>query len=136
MKKASILRNARLFADLLIVLCSTRAATKSGIKGDIVQDSDGAAVADVAVNVSALNHGKVINIRTNRCAQYRAPSQRVAAFHSNASAPTIPAVKSRNVVFSVARGRRIDLSRNVREGNVTTIDAGDAERGSPRRRIG
>jgi hypothetical protein len=136
MKKASILRNARLFADLLIVLCSTKTGAQREIKslsGVVLGD---AAAADAAVKASKTNTGKVINIRANRCGHNQVPSVRKVLHNIDASVPGFSSVKAKNVVLSMAGGRRIDLSLKVREHNVTTIDVGDTEGGSGRRRIG
>jgi hypothetical protein len=138
MKSASILSNARLFADLLVVICSTKTGVRQETKSlsGVVQDSNGASVTDVAVTVSNVNTGKVINIRANRCGHYQVPSLRKGIYNVEASAPSFSPAKARNVVLSMAGQHRIDLSLKVRHGNVTTIDVGDAETGNPRRRIG
>jgi Carboxypeptidase regulatory-like domain len=138
MKSASILSNARLFADLLVVICSTKTGVRQEAKSlsGVVRDSNGTVVADVAVSVSNVNTGKVINIRANRCGHYQVPSLRKGVYNVEASAPGFSPAKARNLVFSVAGRRRIDLSLKVGKANVTTIDVGDAEAGNRRQRIG
>ena len=138
MKRASILSNARLFADLLMALCCTGTGTPDRAKSlsGSVHDSNGAALADVKVTVSNVNTGNVISIRANRSGHYQVPSLRKGVYNIEASAPGFSPAKAKNVIVPVAGLRRIDLSLKVGQAKVTTIDVGDVAAADRKQRLG
>ncbi len=82
MKKASILTNARLFADLLIVICSTRSGAQHGT--GTLAGSSGAAVRHASTSIE--NAQSAV---TDGSDAYEVPSLRTGMYSIEAGAPGI-----------------------------------------------
>jgi hypothetical protein len=127
MKKASILTNARLFADLLIVICSTRSGAQHGtgtLTGS-VRDSNGAAVPHVSISVENSQTSDVVTVATDSSGAYEVPSLRTGVYSVEAVAPGFSPAKVKNVAISTTGRQRVDLNLTPDKTSAMTIEIDD-----------
>ncbi len=91
MKKASILSNARLFADLLVVVCSTRSGAHHGAATLIgsVRHSSGAPVRHASTSAENVQTGDVVSVVTDGSGAYEVSSLRTGVYSIETGAPGI-----------------------------------------------
>ncbi|HEY1986881.1 MAG TPA: carboxypeptidase-like regulatory domain-containing protein [Terracidiphilus sp.] len=130
MKRANILSNARLFADLLIVICCSRAGAQAGTGSltGTIQDSGGAAVRNASISLENVRTGDVVNVFASESGDYEVESLRTGVYSTSATV--------KNITVPVTQRQRIDLSRHVRQTGREAIENVNEPMAPCNRRLG